>query len=360
MGLFDIVGKVLGGNKSKSEQAPWDEAVPYLTDTMSAAGDLFDKGTLGGVNRNFGQLTNRGLSDLTDIGRRNQVTKGAISGLDGIMGGSGYSGQDVGVGAVAGPQSYGDIPQNFGIDAVRESVLDTALPEVAGMFGRGGLVNSTSAMAAAGDAIASRLAPYEFDQVNRNQQLGLNQFNTEQDRRLGFDVNERNIGLGQANINEDRRFDQYDRGTQQQLAGIGLAPSVNQMQYGDAQSLFGVGQIRDEQRDRNLEANKALRNVTAGANFFLPFGGLGGTGSQTGSALDTIGKVGQAATSAFTLCDRRLKRDITQVGTWRGVAIYTFRYLWDDVLRVGPMAQEVPDYARFKVGDFWAVDMRAI
>ena len=61
------------------------------------------------------------------------------------------------------------------------------------------------------------------------------------------------------------------------------------------------------------------------------------------------------------LCDRKLKRDIQEVGLWRGVKLYVFRYLWDDELRVGPMAQEVPERARITLpGGILAVDMGAI
>jgi hypothetical protein len=40
--------------------------------------------------------------------------------------------------------------------------------------------------------------------------------------------------------------------------------------------------------------------------------------------------------------DARLKRDITQLATRDdGLPIYSFRYLWDDEVRVGVMAQDL-------------------
>lgn len=390
-----------------------------------------------------------------------------------------------------GPNSYGRIDPNAGIDAVRQNVLETTLPQVASMFGTGGFSKSTMAQSAAGRAVASALAPYEYDQINRNRALDMQQFNTEQDRsldyglastgleanqfnidenrrlgfdvgerntqlnqdnvndarRLSFDVNERDTALGQANADMDRRlgfdtsqaaarlaqdntnvdrnnafnfglrdrqvsqdnlndqervafntqqhaaklaqlnanrdvrntmalagddraraqynteqdraFDQFFNQNQQQLSALGLAPAISGMQYGDAQSLFGLGQFQDQRKANRQEYD--LNNVRAARDFFLPFGQLGTSATNTASPLDTIGKIGQAGAGIFSaFCDRRLKRDITRVGTWRGVAVYTFRYLWDDVLRIGPMAQEVPDHARFKVGKFYAVDLGAI
>ena len=59
---------------------------------------------------------------------------------------------------------------------------------------------------------------------------------------------------------------------------------------------------------------------------------------------DTLGarlgaKVGDLES---TPSDARLKRDITQIATRDdGLQIYSFRYLWDDEVRVGVMAQDL-------------------
>ena len=327
MGLFSSIGKVLGGaSKSSSKSEPWKEAQPYLVDTLEQAGSLFDSGNLAPDNVGLGTVTRQGLSGIAGLARNNAVTDAATTGLTDFLGAPGY----------AGAESYGSIDPNFGNQAVYESIKDQVLPEVASMFGQGGFVNSTTAQQAASDALGSAMAPYAYDQINRNQQLDINQFNTEQ----------------------NRAFDQYTTGQQQQLSALGLAPSVNSLQQGDMQNLLGVGQIRDANRAAN--AADASNEVNAAANLFSQIGALGTTSTSTPSALDTVGKIGQTASSLFALCDRRLKRDIEPAGTWRGVTLYTFRYLWDDVLRIGPMAQEVPERARAKVGDFWVVNLGAI
>jgi len=45
--------------------------------------------------------------------------------------------------------------------------------------------------------------------------------------------------------------------------------------------------------------------------------------------------------SAIMASDRRIKRDIERLGAQDGLPVYSFKYLWDDVPRVGYMAQEV-------------------
>lgn len=437
----------MGGKKQKTTAEPWKDIQPFLLEGADYAQQLFQNGNLAPDNAGLGTVTRQGLSGIASLARNNGVTEGATNALNGVLGAPGYSStlptsqpgiryggvagpRKINVGDVQGPSSfdmagrlpdgpdsYGGIDPNYGIDAVRQNVLETTLPQVAGMFGNGGFSNSTMAQSTAGRAVASALAPYEYDQINRSRQLGINQFNTEQDRalsfglasagmeadqfntdegrRLGFDVGERNTRLGQANVDDaravdfnaqqhaamldqlninrdvrnsmalqtdDRLRDQYNTQQAQQLSALGLAPSVNAMQYGDAQNLLGVGQIRDQNRQANM--SEASEEAQAYAQLMAQLGGLGQSGSQSPSTLDTLGGIGQLGTSAALafslLCDRRLKRDITPFCTWRGVAIYTFRYLWGDVLRVGPMAQEVPARARFKVGDFYAVNMGAI
>ena len=332
----------MGGKSQKTSSEPWKDIQPYLLDTAETAGDLFARGNLAPDNVGLGTVTKQGLSSLAALGRNNSVTDGAVGGLQGFMDAPDYQS-----GPGATPSSYGSIDPNFGIQAVRDNISDTVLPQVASMFGQGGFTNSTTAQQVAANAMTSALAPAEYDQINRNQSLNINQFNTEQDRGMTRDA---------------QLFDQFATQQGQTLQGLSLAPSINDLQTRDAQNLIGVGQIRDQ--NRLASKSNASNEVQAAAQLFSQLGGLGQSGKSTPSTLQSIGGLGSAASSAalaFSLfCDRRLKTDVTRVGTWRGVALYTFRYLWDDVLRIGPMAQEVPERARIKVGDFYAVNLGAI
>lgn len=201
-----------------------------------------------------------------------------------------------------------------GQQAVRDSISDQVLPQVASMFGQGGLVNSTAAQSAAADAMTSALAPFEYNS----------------------------------------RFQ-----------AIGMAPQMQQALYGDAAALRSIG----AQKEDRLQGVRGTRgqNVKDAAQLFSMLGGLGGSQSQSPSAAQTIGGLGKGITGLLAagglLCDRRLKDDIEEVGKWRGVMLYAFRYLWDapGVRRIGPMAQEVPERARITLPGGWlAVDMGAL
>lgn len=61
-------------------------------------------------------------------------------------------------------------------------------------------------------------------------------------------------------------------------------------------------------------------------------GGLFGLGGSLGAA-------SILAPTAFS--DRRVKRDIRRVGSWRKLPLYVFKYLWSDENRLGVMADEV-------------------
>ena len=77
----------------------------------------------------------------------------------------------------------------------------------------------------------------------------------------------------------------------------------------------------------------------------------GGWGSGSGSGAPTINNSPAVQTQFGTLfgndpySDRRLKRDIEPVGTHKGLTVYAFRYLWDDALHYGYMADEVEKVA---------------
>lgn len=79
---------------------------------------------------------------------------------------------------------------------------------------------------------------------------------------------------------------------------------------------------------------------------------------------NTIGNLGATAAGLYMFSDRRLKRDILKIGeTVYGLGVYVFRYLWDDMPRIGLMADEVklvlPD-AVTEVGGYLAVDYRRV
>jgi len=49
----------------------------------------------------------------------------------------------------------------------------------------------------------------------------------------------------------------------------------------------------------------------------------------------------QLGTTALLASDRRVKRDIEQIGMYKDLPVYTFKYIWSDEEQIGFMAQEV-------------------
>lgn len=296
------MGGIFGGGgtqKVRQTNNPWGPIQRSLLDVRDMGEDLLQNGDFYD-RRATGPATIRAENGILAHARNNGVTKDAIGELASFMN--------------AGPYS--------GVRNVRKNVLDTVLPEVAGMFGQG-LSNSTMASQAAGRAAATALAPFEMEQ--------------------------------------------YNRGRQQQLQGIQLAPMVSNMKYADLGAQQQIGAIRDDRKENFLNRDlNSLRNAT---DIFTTLGGVGGsqTSRQGSSPLDTIGQIGNIGTNAFLaytlLCDERVKTDIERVGTWRGVAIFAFRYFFDKVgtRRFGPIAQQVPERARVELPNgLLAVDMGAI
>lgn len=87
--------------------------------------------------------------------------------------------------------------------------------------------------------------------------------------------------------------------------------------------------------------------------------------ANSNSFMNGLFSLGAAGLSAAKFSDRRLKRDIRRIGKTpvMGLPLYTFRYLWDDILHVGVMAQDVlsvkPD-AVTEHGGFMAVNYAAL
>lgn len=73
-------------------------------------------------------------------------------------------------------------------------------------------------------------------------------------------------------------------------------------------------------------------------NMGLYNSGVGASNSFNSGLMQAAGTVG----SMMMMSDRRLKRDVTRIGTHAiGVPLYAFRYLWSDEQQIGVMADEV-------------------
>jgi len=119
-------------------------------------------------------------------------------------------------------------------------------------------------------------------------------------------------------------------GFNQQAAGIGGLLSGANMLFNPTSGMF-PGTL----------GSLGLGSLSGGAGA----GGLG-TAAATGFGSSFLPSLGSSTFSALPMLalgsDRRLKRDISRIGTLKnGLPVYLFRYKWSEGLRVGLMADEV-------------------
>jgi hypothetical protein len=155
--------------------------------------------------------------------------------------------------------------------------------------------------------------------------------------------------MGQQGINNQLAGSQlYQQGQQNQQAGIGLGQNVQSLRYDDANRLMGAGQYQQEapwQVQRNAAGimSQLAHGTTQTQNQTMnPLSQLIGWGTAIGGAAAGMSGGGAAAAS-----DRRVKRDITRIGSLpSGLPAYTFAYIWDEPgapLHTGVMAQEAAE-----------------
>lgn len=155
------------------------------------------------------------------------------------------------------------------------------------------------------------------------------------------DIISRNVARNTTNI----RGQEYgrERGAMENAAG--RAGSIAQAEYLPIQGLLA-----------SLNARQAPLN--AASQYAGSLGGLLGgyqTSTSQKSPWEYIAQAaGNAATAAAAASERRVKRDIEQVGTLPdGLGVYEFRYVWDEddaPLHVGVMVDEVETLRPWALG----------
>lgn len=66
---------------------------------------------------------------------------------------------------------------------------------------------------------------------------------------------------------------------------------------------------------------------------------VGNNNSMMGGLFGLGGALGSAGIMKWS--DIRLKRDVERIGTYKGVGVYRYRYVWSDEPQIGVMAQEI-------------------
>ena len=140
----------------------------------------------------------------------------------------------------------------------------------------------------------------------------------------------------------------YNQAQQRALQSGQLYPSMMTAPLGMAQAVGDVGQARrsmtQEGINRAMARDQYAKNApqTQLANYMSMISGdYGGTQTQTAPSdySPIIGALGSVA-SAF-ISDERLKENIEKVGSYKGLNVYEYNYLWSPTKWVGFIAQEV-------------------
>jgi hypothetical protein len=224
---------------------------------------------------------------------------------------------------------------------IRRNLTENMLPSIDRAASAGGNINSSRA------GIASGIA-------QRGAQSDMRRISTEM-RGQAFDRGlDMARGAAESRLNASRAFS--DLGAQ----GIDALRSGAELGYGAFDRINQAGAI--EQADRQGQLDADFRRWEGNDNrewdmlsrYYDIIGrnqwGQSGTSSSrsrtrtSGSIINSLISAGTAAASFAS--DRRLKIVHRQLGSLEdGLPIYSWSYLWEpDVVRIGPMAQDVAQY----------------
>lgn len=137
----------------------------------------------------------------------------------------------------------------------------------------------------------------------------------------------------------------------------GYAPALRDMQRGVVGGAAAQGLLNSGSTQKALLKKGAELDQSTFSNFLQQLAGLSGLGLQAGNLVSGAGgqstSFNQQPSTAGTIAqtiggiasifsDRRTKRNIVHLTDFEdGLGLYTFRYLDDDEMRIGVMADEV-------------------
>lgn len=335
----------MGSKSSTTRVSPYKGAQPGINRTANLALNALNRGDLAPANPQWSQATQDGRSAIMGTARNNPITAAATGSLGDLLGaprfqGSGSYGPINAYGASAmrpaagfdqgsygpidaygaqgygqpvtpyGLSSFGALADNAGVDAVRQSITDQVERSVKDSFATGGgLYNSTGARQAMASGITNALAPFEYGQINRNQDINRDQFNQEQAR--GMQNYYTATGMDQAQFNADQarmmqdyyaaegmNQDQFNREQALGLQNYFATEGMNQSRFNEGQARLmqdyytslgmDVGQF-------NTEADRAYQQYLGDAGLQLSALGLSpaisGLQYQDGQALLGMGQL---------------------------------------------------------------------
>jgi Chaperone of endosialidase len=128
------------------------------------------------------------------------------------------------------------------------------------------------------------------------------------------------------------------------FADAGVGTEDNDYVFAGVRIYFGMNDRTLKQQHRENDPINSVISAAAGLS------GAISTKQQSGSAAGAAGGVGGGMTQINPPpSDMRLKRDIVNLVTLaNGIKLYSFRYLWDDTVYVGVMAQDLLTHESYR------------
>jgi len=198
------------------------------------------------------------------------------------------------------------------------------------------------------------------DAITQGIQMG----NQQRQQQFG----EQQAQAGFANQARGQMFN--EAGAQAALANAGRTQEIQERAFlrniplNDVAALMGTGQVNLPQFGAIPQVGVAAPDYQgAVANQYA--GQLSAYNqNQANRAGLTNALIGAGTSAAIAFSDRRLKKSIKKIGEWfKGINLYLFSYVWDDMPHVGVMADEVkkvlPD-AVYTVNGYDMVDYRKV
>jgi hypothetical protein len=358
-----------GGGSQTQTSEPWGASQPYLKDIMGQAQMEYRSGgpqyypgqTFTGPTQ--GQIgawdTALGYADQVFGGQQapqfGKATGALNSALEGGQMGQVAGGNSQAAGTALGSMLSGQ-PDYSGLQAS----IDAANAPIMRQFEQEYLPQLNQRATFLGNPTGgikslNKVLPEMGQRMSENAMLA-----TEGERQRALQSQQAGLGM----------YGQMAQGaTQAQLAGAGLFPTIAQTgQYpGQLQEQFanwGAGyqqqQLDDQMARWNFEQNAPWANLNQYNSIVQGFGGMGGSATMPGGS-NSSGALGGAIAGAqlggqygggwgallggvgggLLGSDRRMKRDITEVGKLdSGLKVYRYRYLWDETYHIGVMADE--------------------
>jgi len=151
----------------------------------------------------------------------------------------------------------------------------------------------------------------------------------------------------------------WQMGQEGRMAGYGAELGRSQRDYGNRlqEAIADFGRYGTRYQNKMAEWGGEQQALAAPWGQFMQ--GLGGTypnpvvdPGQPDQSGQIIGSILTAMMMAATSSDIRLKKNVTKIGTYKGLDVIEFEYLWGNEKNIGLIAQQVQKVKPEAVGKF--------